>query len=54
MSGKERKRYRVMQTEYSNYGITQCMFVVVTFSEDKENENNGFHPNQVDSFYLNK
>jgi len=56
MSGKERKRYKAMQAEFSNYGITQCK-VFVTFSNNYTYEINGntitgFHPQEVDDFYL--
>lgn len=60
MSGKDRKRYRAMQQEYSNYAITQCMFAVVTFSNKSEYKTpngeviTGFHPNQVDDYYSDK
>jgi len=55
MSGKERKRYKAMQIEFSNYGITQC-FVVVTFSQNfqyhiGDQTVSGFHPQEVDDFY---
>ena len=59
MSGKERKRYRALQQQYSNYGITQCM-VVVTFSNEyqfKDSNGNlisGFHPAEVDAFFEDK
>lgn len=57
MSGKERKRYRAMQQEFSNYGITQCKCIVITFRQDATYKLNngeiitGFHPNQVDDFH---
>lgn len=60
MSGKERKRYKAMQQEFANYGITNCMFVVVTFSTKSHYKMpngesvEGFHPNQVDDYYSNR
>ena len=60
MSGKERKRYKAMQQEFANYGITNCMFAVVTFSADSfyktpnGDKVEGFHPNQVDDYYSNR
>ena len=60
MSGKERKRYKAMQLEFSNYGITNCVFAVVTFSTNSTYKApngeiiTGFHPNQVDDYYSNR
>ena len=60
MSGKERKRYKAMQQEFANYGITNCMFAVVTFSAKSYykmpngDSTEGFHPNQVDDYYANR
>lgn len=61
MSGKERKKYKVLQQEFSNYGITQC-FVVITYAiperikytTPKGDVVIGFHPCQVDEYYSNK
>ena len=63
MSGKERKRYKALQQQYSNYGITNCA-VYVTFSNHcpfKHTNGDGtstliegFHPEEVDTFFENK
>lgn len=58
MSGKERKRYKAMQQEFANFGITHCRFVVVTFAKESvyrtdTAEIKGFHPQEVEDFYSN-
>ena len=63
MSGKQRKRYKLEQQQYSNYGITRCG-VFITFTDGytfklRKNDGTveeivGFHPAEVDAYYENR